>query len=232
MDQRRTGYFLQGGGAEQPWASCICPSNLTAWLGVHSGLMCKWCMETQPKVAHLDIRRCSLAAMRVQMTNFLDKSDQQISTWIDNHINKGATATPLYRELLEERARRAQLKNGLNIERSLEHLIQAAISGRCTSYGELAQASGVPWSKARHQMNGANGHLDRLLDVCHARGLPLLTAICVNQSRIDEGELSAESLAGFVAAARRLGIDVTDAEGFHLQCKDECWAWGKNRLDK
>lgn len=161
------------------------------------------------------------------MTSFLDKSDKQISTWIENHVNKGATTAPLYRELLEERARRAQLKNGLNIERSLEHLMQAAISGRCTSYGELAQTSGVLWSKARHKMNGANGHLDRLLDVCHARGLPLLTAICVNQSKIDEGELSVESLAGFVAAARRLGIEVTDAEQFHRKCKEECWEWGR-----
>jgi hypothetical protein len=32
----------------------------------------------------------------------------------------------------------------------------------------------VEWSQARHRMSGANGHLDLLLDVCHARGLPIL----------------------------------------------------------
>lgn len=48
-------------------------------------------------------------------------------------------------------------------------------------------------------MNGPHGHLDRLLELSYARGLPLLTAICVNQDRLEEGELGDEALAGFVA---------------------------------
>ena len=100
-----------------------------------------------------------------------------------------------------------------------------AVSGR-TGIGALATASGIEWSQARHQMNGANGHLDRLLDICYARSLPLLTAICVNQGNIVDGELGKEALAGFVAGARRLGLAVSNPLEFHHRCKDECWAWG------
>jgi hypothetical protein len=157
---------------------------------------------------------------------FTGKKDSEIETWIRNYEKARKTSEPEYRELLEERARRAQLKHNLNFDRSLEHLKQAAMNRACTSYGDLAKASGVDWSTARHQMNGPNGHLDRLLDICHARGLPLLTAICVNQGNVAGGELGEEALAGFVAGAQRLGLEVTDPVEFHHRCREECWAWG------
>lgn len=154
------------------------------------------------------------------------KKDSEIETWIRNYENAGRTSESLYLELLEERARRAQLKQKLDFGRSLEHLKRAAVNRTCTSYGELAKASGVDWSVARHQMNGPNGHLDRLLDICHARGLPLLTAICVNQGNITDGELGEDALADFVAGARRLRLEVTDPVQFHHQSREECWEWG------
>ena len=161
------------------------------------------------------------------------KSDGEIDTWIENYEAKaGATALPFYRQLLEERARRAQSKQRLDFERSLEHLKQAAIRQVCTTYSELAKASGVEWSQARHQMNGSSGHLDRLLDLCHARSLPLLTAICVNQSNVSDGELGGDALAGFIAAAKRLGLSVTDERAFHHECRDKCWQWGREQAGK
>ncbi|TPV98303.1 MAG: hypothetical protein USCAAHI_02263 [Beijerinckiaceae bacterium] len=150
------------------------------------------------------------------MGDLADKSDSEIEQWIRNHEAKGATSVPFYRELLDERARRTQLKHTLNMERSLDHLKEAAIRQKCTTYGDLGNASGIEWSHARHQMNGPHGHLDRLLELCYARGLPLLTPICVNQDRLEEGELGDEALAGFVAAARRMGLPVTDERAFHL----------------
>jgi hypothetical protein len=162
--------------------------------------------------------------------DFSTKTDDDIEVWIRNYEAKpGATALPFYRELLEERARRAQTKQRLNLERSLAYLKQVAIEQRCTSYGELAKASGVEWAQARRQMSGWGGHLDRLLDLCHARRLPLLTAVCVNQDRVAECELADEALAGFVAGARRLGFAVTDARAFHHQCRAECWRWGREQ---
>jgi len=129
--------------------------------------------------------------------------------------------------LLEERVRRAQATHKLSFESSLEHLKSAAVQQRCTTYGDLAQASGVAWSTARHQMNGSNGHLDHLLDICHARALPLLTAICVNRDGVADGELGHNALAGFANGARRLGIRFDDPRAFHHTCRDQCWAWGR-----
>lgn len=161
------------------------------------------------------------------------KTDPEIESWIKNHEDAGKTQEPLYFDLLEERVRRAQLKHKLDFDLSLEHLKQAAVAQNCTSYGDLAKASGVDWSKARHQMNGPNGHLDRLLDICHARGLPMLTAICVNQQNVADGNLGEEALTGFISAGRRLGLAVNDPVEFHRQCRDECWAWGaRERGDK
>ncbi|MBB3956050.1 hypothetical protein [Novosphingobium sediminicola] len=159
--------------------------------------------------------------------DFSTKTDRQIDQWIANHETSQATDAPLYKTLLIERVGRAQLKQKMSFDLSLEHLKIAAIEQRCTTYGALAAASGVEWSKARHQMNGVNGHLDRLLDLCHVKGLPLLTAICVNQGGILDGELGEDALAGFANGARRLGIAVGDPLSFHHTCRDACWVWGR-----
>src|SRR5881628_2567552 len=101
--------------------------------------------------------------MEKRMADLRAKSDDDIEQWIKNHESRaveGATKLPFYHELLEERARRAQARHLLNMERSLEHLAQTAIRQECTTYGDLAKASGVEWSRARHQMNGPAGHLD------------------------------------------------------------------------
>jgi hypothetical protein len=47
-------------------------------------------------------------------------------------------------------------------------LKEAAIRQECISYGDLAKASAINWSRARHLMNGSHGHLDRLLELCYA----------------------------------------------------------------
>lgn len=157
------------------------------------------------------------------------KTDKQIDVWITNHEDKSATNAPLYRSLLEERVRRTQAKHKLDFGKSLALLKQAAIEQRCTSYGDLAKASGVDWSQARHQMNGPNGHLDRLLDICHAQSLPVLTAICVNQNHLEDGELGDEALTGFISGVQRLGFAVTDARAFHHECRNKCWQWGRDQ---
>ena len=97
------------------------------------------------------------------------KTDREIRNWVANHEKQGVTDTDLYRELLGEYARRTG--RGLNADTSLAHLMNAAKTGKFTTYGDLAKASDVPWSKARHAMNGPLGHLDQLLSICHSRGL-------------------------------------------------------------
>lgn len=158
-------------------------------------------------------------------TDFAGKSDQEIATWIANHEAKGVTDSNLYRGLVEEYARRTG--RGLNADTSLAHLMAVAREGRFTNYGAVAKASGVPWNKARHAMNGTGGHLDQLLSICHARSLPLFPAICVNQEGVETGTLSEEALKGFVKGAERLGYTVNDGDAFLRKCQKECFDWGK-----
>lgn len=157
------------------------------------------------------------------------KSDNEIDQWIRNHESKSATSAPLFIILLEERARRSKAKHALDVEVSMKALRQAAIDQRCMSYGELVAANGMDWNQARHRMNGANGHLDRLLDVCHAGGLPMLPAICVNKQGLETGNLEPAALAGFAEGARRLGFAVADELAFHHERRDECWTWGRQQ---
>ncbi len=160
---------------------------------------------------------------------FDNKTDAQIESWARKYEEAGKTDLPDYLLILAERTRRRQKKQKLNFDRSLAHLKECAIAGIFTSYGELAKASDVEWSKARHQMNGPQGHLDTLLDVCRNKDLPLLTAICVNQENLQTGRLGPDALAGFVDGAQRLGISVTDPEEFHQECVRKCFEWGKNQ---
>jgi hypothetical protein len=154
------------------------------------------------------------------------KTDDEIETWIGNFERKGITHDPVYKRLLEERAKRQS--RSLKPEVSMRHLYAMAQAGRFTTYGDLAKANGVPWNIARHAMNGAGGHLDRLLDICHARGMPLFTAICVNQAGLSSGGLSEEALKGFVGGAKRLGYHVTDESAFLHDCQVQCFEWAKS----
>lgn len=161
------------------------------------------------------------------MIELTSMTDTQIINLIRNHEEKNARDRPLYSDLLIERARRGQIKSGLSFDKSLELLRRAAIEQRCITYGDLAKASGLPWNLARHQMNGPNGHLDRLLDICHVNGLPMLPAICVNKNGVETGELEPTALKGFADGARRLGLSVVDERAFHAAQRDNCWDWGK-----
>lgn len=161
----------------------------------------------------------------MQDFDFSEKSDDEIRSWVANHEHKNVTNTPLYKALVEEEARRKE--RYLKIETSMQHLMDAARHERFTTYGQLAEASKAPWNQARHLMNGVGGHLDQLLSVCHARELPLLPAICVNQAGAKTGDLGEEALAGFIKGAIRLGYTPTDWQDFLKKCQKECFVWGK-----
>jgi len=158
-------------------------------------------------------------------TDFSSKSNDDINTWIANHEAKGATDASLYKELLEERARRKS--QTLNVENSLAHLMEVARKGKFTTYGALAEANGIPWQKARYHMSGAGGHLDQVLDVCHARGLPLFPAICVNQQGVETGKLEESAMRGFIKGIKRMGLYAPDREAYLAKCQQECFEWGK-----
>ena len=155
------------------------------------------------------------------------KTNDEIDNWIANHEKAGKTDSDLYRSLIVERGRRHG--RGLSIEVSISAMAQAAKNGRFISYGELAEANGIEWTKARHIMNGKHGHLDNLLAYCASNGLPLLTAIVVQKARLASGSMDDFTLAGFVEGAERIGRKVVDPEQFLSQCQDECFAWAKQQ---
>jgi hypothetical protein len=165
------------------------------------------------------------------MIDLRSRTDDQINALIKNHEDKNARDRPIYPLLLEERARRAQAKGLLDFSKSLGLLREAAVKQNCVSYGQIAEASGVDWRVARHQMNGAKGHLDGLLDLCHAKGPPMLPAICVNKTNLGTGELDPSALPGFAEGARRLGHSFSDAHEFHRARQEECWAWGRQQQE-
>jgi hypothetical protein len=151
------------------------------------------------------------------------KSDSEIDTWISNHERLKKTDSDLYRTLIVEKGRRHG--RGLSIEVSMRAMMQAAKNGKFISYGELAEANGIAWTKARHLMNGKHGHLDNLLAYCQSNGLPLFTAIVVQKAKLDSGDMDDFTLAGFVEGAERIGRPVVDVRDFLQRCQEECFAW-------
>ncbi len=117
----------------------------------------------------------------------------------------------------------------LNINHSYRVIIKAAREGHFITYGEVAAASEVEWKRARRPMPA---HLDRLLQACHARGWPLITSLVVSKENLESGALEGESLSGFVAGVRKLGVTIDDPAAFLRQQQQEVFAWAKSAPDE
>ena len=163
------------------------------------------------------------------MANLEIKSDADIDQWVANHERAGKTKDPLYQELIVERNRRHG--KGLDIATSVAAMTKAAKENRYISYGDLAAANGLTWSKARLRMNGKHGHMDDLLAYCHSHEMPLLTAIVVGRNHLDSGEMDEDTVNGFVAGIRRLGVSVSEPIAFLKQCQSECFEWAAKQPD-
>jgi hypothetical protein len=154
----------------------------------------------------------------------LDKlDDEQIANLLENYRKAGKTEEPKYTEILAEHARRQG--KGLSFEKSLAAIRDAASRGQFLSYKQLAEASGLKWSFAvRHAMPS---HLWNLLEYSYRNGLPLLSAIVVNQKNVGTGDMEPETLRGFIAGARDLGIAVTDERQFLKEQQEEVFRRAK-----
>jgi hypothetical protein len=71
----------------------------------------------------------------------------ELENLIENHRRQRATNTPLYLDALRELEKRKT--KGLDFDRSLSIILQAAREGRFLSYKERADFSGVDWGQAR-----------------------------------------------------------------------------------
>ncbi|HET7925681.1 MAG TPA: hypothetical protein VFL30_12330, partial [Rhodanobacteraceae bacterium] len=97
----------------------------------------------------------------------------------------------------------------LDISRTYAAIVAAARQGRFVSYVDLANASRVPWSKARLPIGQ---HLDKLLAVAKANGWPLLTVNVVRKDDVESGRLTGGAFHGFLSGVKRLGMTVADSE--------------------
>jgi hypothetical protein len=150
-------------------------------------------------------------------------STPQIETLIQNHRNKAATNAPLYADALRELEKRKG--KGLDFDKSLSIIHQAAKEGRYISYKELADASGADWGQVHYAVGR---HLWNLVEYAHRRRWPLLSAIVVNKPNIDTGKMEPDTLKGFIAAARLLDYPVIDEQAFLKEQQARVFAWGQD----
>ncbi len=138
-----------------------------------------------------------------------DYSSQELENLVKNHRDRGRTDAPLYLQAFEELSRRKG--QGFDFQKSLELIREAASQRRFLAYKELADGSGLEWSKVHY---ACNAHRGDLIEWAHRRGFPLISAVVVNQKNIETGSMEPATLLGFANAARGLGYEFTDDAAF------------------
>lgn len=153
-------------------------------------------------------------------------SDKDIKTLIKNYQLRRETARPYYQELIVEANRRTC--GDLNIEKSIAVITDAARRGSYITYGDVAKASGCDWRKVRHPMNQ---HLQRVIEYCHARNMPLLSSIVVNQKALGSGGMQATALSGFVRGFEEAtGNKISDPAAFLSEEQARVFSWANPSL--
>jgi hypothetical protein len=155
-----------------------------------------------------------------------DWTDSELQNIIDNYRRKELTSDPYYLSALEEKGRRKG--GGLEFDKTMHAVLKAARAGSYLSYAQLAEESGVDWSKKRSAMTG---HLISLLEFSHRKGWPLLSAIIVNQQKLKSGEMDPAARKGFVTAAADLGYVVEDDMTFMREQQQAVFDWAKSYQD-
>ena len=135
------------------------------------------------------------------------------------------TSDPVYIEALADQARR--IGKGLDFKKSYDAIWRSAAQGRFLSYKDLADASGAEWSKVHYSIGE---HLGSLVEYAHRKGWPMLSAIVVNKPNVASGNMEPETLKGFIAAAKELGLSVTDEEGFLRDQQQRVFQWAKDAV--
>jgi hypothetical protein len=148
-------------------------------------------------------------------------SDNELNNLIQNHEARAMTREPRYLEAMAEKSRRKG--NGLDFEKSKALILKAAIEKRFLSYKQLADESGADWGKVHYAIGG---HLWDLIKYADGRGWPMLSAVVVNQRNLLTGEMDADTLKGFIEAAKMLGRPINIAHKQFLKEEQErVFAW-------
>lgn len=116
----------------------------------------------------------------------------------------------------------------LNLNTTYQAIIAAAKDRKFITYGDIAKAQNLEWSKVRYAMNS---HLETLLGISAANDWPLLTAIVVNQGGLQSGSMVDSAMEGFVAAAKRYGRSVNSPADFVRNEQEATFKWAQNAPD-
>jgi len=149
-------------------------------------------------------------------------SDNELENLIENHRRKRATHAPLYVDALRELGKRKG--KGLEFDKSLSVIRNAAKDGRFLGYKELVDASGADFNQVRFAINS---HLWDLVEYSHLKHRILFSAIVVNTPNVATGMMDPPTLKGFVGAARLLEYAVTDEESFLKEQQARVFAWAR-----
>ncbi|TGQ04499.1 AAA family ATPase [Mesorhizobium sp. M2E.F.Ca.ET.219.01.1.1] len=117
----------------------------------------------------------------------------------------------------------------LDINKSYKAILDGARQGRFVSYGEVAAASGLAWKKARRPLPL---QLDQLVVISRERGWPLISAIVVSKDNVETGRLEGESLSGFMAAVKKVGLTVDDPHRFVQEQQQAVFEWARIAPDE
>jgi len=148
----------------------------------------------------------------------------ELENLIQNHRRKRATDALLYVDALRELEKRKG--KGLDFDKSLSIISEAAKGRRFLSYKELADASGADWGQVHYAIGE---HLWRLVEYADRKGWPLLSSIVVNKPNVTTGKMEPETLKGFIAAARLLEKRIIDEEGFLREEQERVFAWAERQ---
>jgi 5-methylcytosine-specific restriction protein B len=148
--------------------------------------------------------------------------------WTLEPVGRAVEATPQLTAALLKTLH--GVKRGLlDAEKVYGAILAAARRKSFVSYGDLAEASGVPWRKAHHPMSLL---LDRLTYLAHLRGWPILSAIVVSKDERATGRFTETGLQGFLSAARAVGLDAgDDLEAFARDQQSKVFEWARTAPD-
>ena len=117
----------------------------------------------------------------------------------------------------------------LDLRKTYRAILDAARDNRFISYGDLARANDADWRKVRYKMNY---HLGELIKIAAAHSWPMLSAIVVDQNKVELGTLDGTAREGFITAAEELGFDVNDPTAFVKEQQQAVFTWALTAPDE
>ena len=161
-----------------------------------------------------------------KMIEIATLDDHQLKNLIKNYEDKGETKADLYTLAVSELDRR--VSKGLNIQKTVDFLKTAAGENRFVTYGDVAKANDIDWSKVRRPMSK---HLGNVLSYCHGNRMPYLTTIVVSQPNSESGKFDESNLKGLIDGLSRLGVSIPwhKAQQFVEDEQQKVFDWAKRK---